>query len=220
MIREFLWVEWERRRGMLLLVTALYAAVPLMYLALLGGVTRPGAGGAQLVFQVDPLQLTGLTLVLGVVLSAFAWGAGSWGDERRGGWVYALALPIQRTHLFALRYLAGLAWLALPLLALTALSFVAAAVASVPTGMYAYPGSFSSWAALVSWFLYTLAFVLSARFEHPWRIVAIAAAVLLVAATVPGFGVFPGLSRLVELVAWGGVTPLRVFWGLELPFGS
>lgn len=220
MIREFLAVEWERRRGLLLLVTLLYAAVPMMYLATLGGAARPGADGAQTVFQVDPLQLTGLTLVLGIVLAALAWGASSWTDERRGGWVYALSLPLPRTHLFALRYLAGLAWLALPLAALAALCFVAAAVATLPTGMYAYPASFSSWAALVTWFLYTLAFVLAARFEHPWRILVVAAALLVVAAMVPGFGVFPGLSRLVEVVAWGGASPLRVFGGLELPFGS
>lgn len=220
MIREFLSVEWERRRGLLLLVTGLYAAVPLMYLATLGGAARPGTGGAQTVLRVDPLQLTALALVGAILLSALAWGGTSWRDERRGGWVYALSLPIQRTHLFALRYLAGLAWLGLPLLALTALSFVAAAVATVPVGMYAYPGSFSSWVVLVSWFLYTLAFVLSARFEHPWRLLGIAGAVFGVAALMVGLGVFPGLARVLELLFWGGASPLRIFRGLELPFGS
>lgn len=220
MMREFLRLEWERRRGILLLITALYAAVPLLYMATLGGVAAGGVGSAAETFRVDPLQVTALVLVLGILVAALAWGTGAWRDERRGGWVYALSLPIPRVHLFALRYLAGLAWLALPLASLVVLSYVAAAIAYVPPGMYTYPGAFSAWVVLVTWFLYTLTFVISARFEHPWIILLTAVGVLLVAYIVPGMGTFPTLSYFVEAVFWGGLSPLRVFSGLELPFGS
>jgi ABC-type transport system involved in multi-copper enzyme maturation permease subunit len=205
LLREFVRVDWERRRGVLLLTSAAFALVPVIALALLASGRRRADGMNGVVLS----QNAGVLMMGVVCLGALAWGAGTWADERRGSWIYGLSLPLSRVHLFGLRYAAGLAWLAVPLALLGASAAVVAAAATLPAGVYAYPGGFFRWAALTSWFLYTLMFVLSARFERPWASLLIAAFSVVMVGILVNFGVFPMLSGVVEAVVFGTLSPLR-----------
>ncbi|HYR09087.1 MAG TPA: hypothetical protein VEQ60_14995, partial [Longimicrobium sp.] len=162
LLREFVRVEWERRRLVLLLTSAVFALIPVMALALMG--RRRGDSVTGLLVS----QNAGVLLMGVVCLGAMAWGAGTWADERRGSWIYALSLPLPRVHLFALRYVSGLVWLAVPLALLGLSAAAVARLAELPAGVYAYPGAFFRWAALTGWFLYTFMFVPSARIQRPW----------------------------------------------------
>ena len=205
LLREFVRLDWERRRPMLLLTSAVFALMPLVALALLASAGRRTESATGLM-----LSQNASVLLIGVVgLGALAWGAGAWADERRGSWIYALSLPLPRVHLFALRYLAGLAWLAVPLVLLGVSAAAVARAAELPAGVYAYPGAFVRWAAIACWFLYTLMFVLSARFERPWAVLMLAALSVFTVAMLVNFGVFPLINTMVEALVYGSVSPLR-----------
>ena len=213
LLREFVRVDWERRRGILLLTTAAFGLVPVIALALLGSGRRRSDSVSGLVLS----QNAGVLLLGVVCLGALAWGAGTWADERRGHWIYALSLPLSRVHLFAMRYLAGLLWLVIPLLALGVSAAVVARAADLPPGVYAYPGAFFRWAALTSCCLYTLMFVLSARFERPWAALLMVGFTLMAMLTLVNFGMFPMLGGVVEAVVFGSASPFRLLLdGLSL----
>jgi hypothetical protein len=216
MIREFLITEWQRRRLSLLLVSAVYAVNPVISLLGLsvGGAARPGAREAVL-----QSQSTGLLLLTSLCLAAGIWGGGSWTDERRGGWVYALSLPIGRVQLFTLRYLAGLMWLLLPFALLGVLAYLAAGAADLPPGVYAYPGAFVRWVVLTGWLLYTLTFVLAVLFDRPLLVVLGAAVVLVLLQIVIQYGAVGWLSRFFEMLFFGDLSPLRIFRDVPLLFG-
>lgn len=205
LLREFVRVDWERRRGLLLLTSAAFALGPVIALALLSSGRRrtDGINGVLL------SQNAGVLLMGVVCVGALAWGAGTWADERRGHWIYGLSLPLSRVHLFGLRYAAGLVWLAVPLLLLGLSAVLVSRAAELPAGVYAYPGAFFRWAALTSWFLYTLMFVLAARFERPWASLLLAGFAMVMLGTLVNFGVFPVLSGVVEAVVFGSASPLK-----------
>lgn len=206
LLREFVRVDWERRRSVLLLTSAVFALMPLVALALLGssGRRRPASATGLMVSQNASALLVAV-----VCLGALAWGAGAWADERRGNWIYTLSLPLSRVHLFALRYLAGLVWLAVPLLLLGLSAAAVARAAQLPAGVYAYPGAFFRWAAIAGWFLYTLMFVLAARFERPWAVLMGAAMAVITIAILVNFGIFPLLSEVMEALVYGSASPLK-----------
>jgi|GEM_PF-3153644 len=205
LLREFVRVDWERRRGLLLLTSAAFALGPVIALALLAsGRRRPDGMNGVLLSQNAGVLLMGM-----VCLGAMAWGAGTWADERRGHWIYGLSLPLSRVHLFGLRYAAGLVWLAVPLLLLGLSAALVSRAAELPAGVYAYPGAFTRWAALACWFLYTLMFVLAARFERPWTSLLLAGFTVVMLGTLVNFGVFPMLSGMVEAVIFGSASPLK-----------
>lgn len=213
LLREFVRVDWERRRGILLLTTAAFGLVPVVALALLGAERRRSDGVSGIALS----QNAGALLVVVICLCALAWGAGTWADERRGSWIYALSLPLSRVHLFAMRYLAGLLWLVIPLAVLGVSAAVVAHAAELPPGTYAYPGAFFRWVALTTCFLYTLMFVLSARFERPWAALLMAGFTLLAMLILVNFGLFPMLGGVVEAVVFGSASPFRLMLdGLSL----
>ncbi len=163
MLRELIRAEWDRRGLGVALLLGLYLAVPLRYAAALrGGLSEPEVDGASGLAQF---------LVLTIVIAAAAWGSGVFTAERKTGWAYVLSLPVDRVRLFALRYLAGLAWLALMVAAAALASFAVAAAAAdeLPRFVYAYPGPFATWLALASWMAYTLGFAVGVRWDQPGR---------------------------------------------------
>lgn len=215
LLREFVRVDWERRRLVLLLTSAVFVLIPLLALMLLSsGRRRPASVTGIMLSQNASVLLIGM-----VCLGALSWGAGTWADERRGHWIYTLSLPVSRVQLFAMRYLAGLVWLAVPLLLLGLSATAVAGAAQLPAGVYAYPGAFIRWAALASWFLYTLMFVLSARFERPWVSLLIVAAAVLVLVVVLNFGVFPFMGGVVEGILFGDASPLQPVMNAHPLFG-
>ncbi|HEX6368809.1 MAG TPA: hypothetical protein VF006_07750 [Longimicrobium sp.] len=205
LLREFVRVDWERRRGVLLLTSAVFGLIPVVALALLSSGRRRADGVSGIVLS----QNAGVLLMGVVCVGALAWGAGTWADERRGSWIYALSLPLSRVHLFAMRYLAGLLWLAVPLALLGLSAAAVAGAAELPAGVYAYPGAFFRWAALSSWMLYTLMFVVSARFERPWASLLLVVFTVVILAILVNFGVFPVISVMVEALVFGSASPIR-----------
>lgn len=206
MLGEFVRLEWERRRGTLLAYAAVAGLVPVVSFV---SVSFSGSRAGDLQAGIFTAQVTGLLLIAALWVAAMLWGSGAWRDERRGEWVYALALPLSRVHLFSLRYLAGLAWLLLPLVVLGASAGAVAGLAALPAGVYAYPAAFTRAAAVATWLLYTAMFVLSARFERPWVIVSFVALAYVVVNLSLVLGTFPVLARLVEAVNYGALSPLR-----------
>ena len=203
MLREMIRAEWGRRRALLGIVLAVYLSIPLVYLLAVS--LGPGALLAA--------QMLGGSLAVGLMVAAAAWGSGAWAPERKVRWVYFLALPVGRLRLFALRYAAGLFWLALVVAALAAASFAAAAAAGprLPAGVYAYPGPFAAWAALASWLLYTAAFAVSARWDHPWRVLLLpVAAFILCFPLLLADVATPVVGPVMEQALFGDFTPLQV----------
>lgn len=213
MIREFLFTEWQRRRLTLLMVSTVYGLVPLIALMSLHG-GRAGRAREAIVQS----QSTGTVLLACICLGAAVWGGGSWTDERRASWVYALSLPLGRVQLFALRYLAGLLWLLVPVATLGLLAYFAAHAVDLPAGVYAYPGAFVRWALLISWLLYSLTFVLAVRVERPLLVVLGIAVSIILLQVLLQFGTVGWLSRLTEALLFGDLSPLRPFRDAQLLF--
>jgi hypothetical protein len=162
MLREMLRAEVERRWAVLILLACLCAAIPALYAVRLRGVRAE-----WFALTYVETALLGRVLFWLLVVGCAVWGFDTWSPERRGGWVYALALPVHRKRLFSLRYAAGLVCLCAAMCALLAAAYAAAAVVALPAGMYAYPVQFSLWTALAGWTLYTLGFVVGARSSRP-----------------------------------------------------
>jgi hypothetical protein len=198
MVLELIRAEWDRRRLPFLLLLAVWLAVPLRYVAALsGGVTADEVTRAAGSLWIAPWLM---------VFAAAAWGSGAWAPERKGRWAWFLALSVDRVRLFALRYAAGLAWMAAAVGALVAASYAVAAAAALPFQVFAYPGAFAAWALVAGWTAYTAGFLAGARWEHPGRVGG-AALVALVAATylMERMGMLLFLDRVLY-----GSSPLRL----------
>jgi ABC-type transport system involved in multi-copper enzyme maturation permease subunit len=158
LLREMLRAEVERRWAALVGLAGLFAAMPLFFAVRLQAVPE---GWFALEYEQTAIFTRVLFWIL--VFACAAWGYDTWSPERRGGWIYALALPVKRLRLFVLRYVAGLVCLGAAALVLIAASYVAAAVVAYPAGFYAYPGPYSAWIALSGLVLYTFGFVVGAH---------------------------------------------------------
>jgi len=164
MLGEMMRTEVERRRVELAFLTLIFAAIPGVYALQLAS-----ADAASVSTRLGTARELASLLGLALAITAVRWGMGAWATERRGRWVYTLSLPVGRLRLFALRYLAALAWLAVPALVLAAVAYAAAAALRLPPGMYAYPGHFVAWNAVFAWILFTAGFVAAGGSAHPWR---------------------------------------------------
>ncbi|MFL5381183.1 MAG: hypothetical protein ACJ8GN_01530 [Longimicrobiaceae bacterium] len=181
MLAELIRAEGERRVVGVLVMLGVFLAIPLRYAAALSGGLSDGELEASGAFARLALVAVGA--------AAAVWGEQVWAPERNGRWGYTLSLPVGRVRLFALRYAAGLAWLALVVAALAAASYAVAATAQLPRFVYAYPGSFTAWVAAASWLAYTAAFVLAARWEQPGRAALLVLLTLFVLPNVAGFAI-------------------------------
>jgi len=207
MLAELIRAEGERRRGGVLLMLGVFLAIPFGYAAALpGGVSD---------VELDAMGGFARLGLLAVVAAAAVWGAQVWAPERKGRWVYALSLPVGRVRLFALRYAAGLAWLALAVAALAAASYAVAATAQLPRFVYAYPGAFTAWVAAASWLAYTAAFVSAARWEQPGRAMLL---VLLVLFFLPRLTDF-GTAQWVWISATSPLSPFGLLSEVTLLLG-
>lgn len=164
MLGEMMRTEVERRRVELAFLTLIFAAVPGAYALQLAS-----ADAASVADRLGAAREIASLLGLALAITTVRWGMGAWATERRGRWVYTLSLPVGRLRLFALRYLAALAWLAVPALVLAAVAYAAAAALRLPPGMYVYPGHFVAWNAASAWIFFTAGFVAAGGSAHPWR---------------------------------------------------
>ena len=205
MFAELMRAEWDRRRALLAVLCLVFAAGPLQYLQL------SGEHGLRLLEKLSSAEGQSAMLGVGMAVLAACWGAGAWTPERRGRWVYALSLPVGRVRYFAARYAVSLLWLAVPVAALGAASLAVAAWMAVPGGMYAYPLRYTAWMALLAWVVFSLAFVLAARFENPTRALVAPLAVLVVLGMLSELEPFQGLRPVMEYARTGAYSPFRMF---------
>jgi len=210
MLGEMLRTEVERRRVELAFLTLLLVATPGIYALQLAGADAASAGA-----RLGSARQTAGLLGIPLMIVAVRWGMGAWATERRGRWVYTLSLPVGRRRLFALRYLAALAWLAVPLLAVAVVSYAAAAALRLPPGLYAYPGHFVAWTAAFAWILFTAGFVAAGASAHPWRwiVVPLLVVILFIAASETSWGA--PLNRVAVWMFDSPASPLLFF--IETP---
>lgn len=204
MVLEMIRAEWERRRAVLAGMVALYLALPALNVYSLAG------AGPEFGEQLRDVRDLSAPVITALAAAALAWGMGSWAAERKGRWVYALSLPVERTRLFAAKYAAALLCLAAPVGALWTGSQLAALAVERPAGVYAYPGAVTVWVGLFTWFLFTAGFFLAAAFDRPGRALAIPAALLVALMVATGAGWLPVVERAADLVVESPASPFRL----------
>ena len=110
-------------------------------------------GSLQLWLPLFPLTAA----LLGFMLGLMAW---SW--DHRANHVYALSLPVARWEYALQKMIAGLAMLAIPIVAVFAGMMLGVATIEVPQGLVAYPLAFTARFALTALVVYAFCFALAA----------------------------------------------------------
>jgi hypothetical protein len=158
MFRAILYTQWKWTRLPLLPIVVAAFTLPLLSVQAAGGDPE----------LIDPGFLLTRVAVWGVWFPVLAAGLGlvtataAWSADHRGGHVYALSLPLPRWKYVMMRFAAGLLVTALAFLAFWLGSLVAAALASVPTGLRVYPTALAFRFALAAAVAYALFFAISA----------------------------------------------------------
>lgn len=210
MFRAILYTQWKWSRLPLLPAVIISFTLPLLSVQRAGG--GPGLiDPASLLFAVEAWSVwfPALAAALGLLLATTAWSA-----DHRGCHVYALSLPLERWRYVILRFGAGLALLAMALIAFWAGSLLAATLASIPLGLRAYPTALAVRFALAALVAYAFFFAISSATE---RTAAIVLAVIGGIAAVHVLLQAGGVE--VDLHGWlvGGLidpaSPLHVFTG-------
>jgi hypothetical protein len=157
MFRAILYQQWKWTRLIVAFATVAAFAIPLF------SVRSASAGmdhkmAAQFLADVQTwgILYPCLAGALGVLVAIALWA-----PDHRGRHVYSLALPLPRWRFVTLRYLAGLTLLGPPVIALTVGALVAAATASLPTGLHTYPIALAIRFALALVVGFTLFFAVS-----------------------------------------------------------
>lgn len=124
--------QWTWTRGVLLLGSIVAFALPLVALdTAVGAKSEIAFIGTMQAWSIGyALTAGGMGLLIAIA---------AWSYDHRLRHVYALTLPIARWRYVLQRYTAGLALLALPMLALLAGAEIAAHSSAVPATLHAYP---------------------------------------------------------------------------------
>jgi hypothetical protein len=107
---------------------------------------------SKTVGQVIPV----LALSLGVLM-----GMAAWAPDHAGRHVYALSLPLARAHFVLLRFMAGLALLAIPVASLGLGALIATYAVNLPSGIHAYPIQLTLRFALSATVMFAIFFAIS-----------------------------------------------------------
>jgi hypothetical protein len=221
MLREMINLHWKAGRWAVLLLVPACFGLPLL-------VTRFAAQsarglepsfiassmiyGSQVWAPLFPL-IAGLT---GVAMALTAW---TW--DHRGNHIYALALPLPRWEYALLKFVAGAALLALPVLALYAGALIGSALLNPPEGLRTYPIALGARFLLAATIAYAMTFALAAGTVKTTMRIMIGLVLFLLVGSLAGefvqsvFGLDQAFSpfRLFDavLVRWPG--PFHVYGG-------
>jgi hypothetical protein len=160
MLRAMLYVQWKAGRWLLVPLVLLGFGVPLL---VLGSARRFALEGNELLPEML-VSLQSRALVLFPSLAAligFVVALAAWQRDHKLGHVYALSLPGSRARYVLLRFAAGMALLAIPVVALWAGAFTAVLATPIPAGLHAYPVAFGIRFLLASLVVYALSFALA-----------------------------------------------------------
>jgi hypothetical protein len=131
-----LFTQWKWSRLILLPAVIAAFALPVFSVQVAG---TPNQSGWEARRMLSAVQSWGLAYPLLATGIALAMAMTAWGADHRGRHVYALSLPVPRWHYALQRFGAGIVLLIAPALALWIGATLAAATATIPTGLHAYP---------------------------------------------------------------------------------
>jgi hypothetical protein len=134
--RVILWSQWKWSRLAIVLGTVAAFAVPVFSVQ---GAARPSVGPLRPNDLLHALQAWGIVYPLLAATLGLLVAIGAWAPDHRGRHVHALTLPIPRWRYGLLRFTAGAAVLAVPVVAAQLGALLAVWTATIPTGLQAYP---------------------------------------------------------------------------------
>ena len=176
MLKAIVGLEWRSTRAWIVAAAVAVAALPVVSV---GRIWPSSADGlATFLAQLDlwslfyPLTAAVVGIVMGNVI---------WRSDRRGGFVYALTLPVARWRYVGLQFVAGLVWLAAISAALWLVALVTVATIDLPSTLRSYPSALAVKFFLASLSVFTAAFALASMPERVRRIAGRTLALVVVA---------------------------------------
>jgi hypothetical protein len=202
-----LFTQWKWSRLLLMLATFLAFAAPLV--SIQGTNTAYGNFEIVATLQAFGVVYPLLAAGLGLLLSLSAWSS-----DHRGRHVYALSLPIPRWNYVALRYLAGLLLIGLPVIAIWLGGLAATRAIDLREGLHPYAGSLALRFGLAALLAYTAFFAISSGTPRMAGIVlGCCAAIIVVNVMLAAAGVEINIIEPIvdRLFIWPG--PFEIFTG-------
>jgi len=159
MFRVVLYSQWKWSRLIIALGSVAAFALPLVSVQ---GAARADASPLQAGELLQAVQSWGtlypvLAAALGLLVAI-----ATWAPDHRGRHVHALSLPLPRGRYVLLRFSAGAALLAAPVIAVAAGALLATSSATIPAGLQGYPVALAIRFALGVLVAYAVFFAVSA----------------------------------------------------------
>ncbi len=215
MFKVILETQWKWARMPLLAATVAAFTLPMLSVRGLGGGVSSGiaAFNAMAAMENWAIAYPLVAAAVGLLLALTAWGS----DHHQGHY-YALSLPIPRWQYSFLRLGAGFVLLAGPVIGIAVGSSLAAAAASIPAGLSAYPLALAIRFGLAAAMSYTIFFAIAAGSARTAGFVLTILALILVAPVAviwfaPAVsGQLDAINPILERIYdWRG--PLGIFGG-------
>src|SRR5881392_3884540 len=159
MYRVILYSQWKWSRLIVLLGTITGFALPIISLQGAAGADRNPLAAQELLRAVQSWGT--LYPVLATTLGLLA-AIATWAPDHRGRHIHALSLPLPRWRYVSLRFGAGAALLAAPIVAVSAGALLATWSATIPAGLQGYPVALAVRFALAVLVAYAVFFAVSA----------------------------------------------------------
>ncbi|PYO59714.1 MAG: hypothetical protein DMD70_11345 [Gemmatimonadetes bacterium] len=159
MFRVILYSQWKWSRLIVALGSVAGFALPIVSLQGAASGDRSALAAGELLQAVQswgvlyPVLAAGLGLLVAIT---------TWAPDHRGRHVHALSLPVPRWRYVALRFGAGTALLAAPIVAVVAGALLATWSATIPPGLQGYPVALAVRFALAVLVAYAVFFAVSA----------------------------------------------------------
>lgn len=211
MFRVVLYAQWRWSRLIVALGMVAGFALPIISIQ---GASRDAATTLRAGELLDAMQSWGvlypvLAAALGLLLAVSAWA-----PDHRGRHVHALSLPLPRWHYAGLRFAAGLALLAGPVLAVLLGALLASATATLPPGLQAYPVALTVRFALAVLVAFAVFFAVSAGTSRTAAIIlSLLGAFILVQVLASAAGLNLNLIGPLQSAVTGWPGPLAIFTG-------
>jgi hypothetical protein len=221
MLREMINLHWKAGRWAVLLLVPACFGLPLLVVRFASQSARDLEASFVASSMIHGSQVWAplFPLIAGLAGVAFALTAWSW--DHKGNHIYSLALPLLRWEYALLKFVAGGALLALPVIAVYAGALIGSALLETPEGLRTYPVALGARFLLAAVIAYAMTFALAAGTVKTTMRIMIGLVLFLVAGSLAGgfiqniFGLETAFSpfRLFEtaLLRWPG--PFHVFGG-------
>ncbi len=209
MFKALVWLQWKSSRAWILAAALAIVALPVMSVVREWPTDREAM--AQFLSRLEAWSVfyPAAAVVLGIAMASLAWRA-----DRRGGFVYALSLPIARWRQVAYRYGAGVVWVLAIGAVLWITTLVVVATTPIPASLRGYPTGLAVKFALATVSVFTLGFAMLAvpdRLERGLAWVGVLVVAVQVAALFAGSET-NWLAAFLEAIV-GPTGPLSLLGG-------